>query len=163
MFCWSCRRASATSVIGPFIVIGVGLAVPVYEPGPAPVQPLKTYCTRGAGAGGGHWIVTVAPEANQPGTGGTVPTGALMSRKYSVVYWAIRTVSAAPTVIARLGVVVASDHCRNTYLTPGPAGSVAGATTVCISVTGHRYANGTAVGGFASTVRVPTRGLRSKM
>src|SRR2546422_9546345 len=123
MFCWSCRRASATSVIGPFIVIGVGLAVPVYEPGPAPVQPLKTYCTRGAGAGGGHWIVTVGPEANQPGRGDTVPTGGLMAREYSVGHRGIRTVSAAPTVVAWIGFVVTSRHSRNTYRARRPPGS----------------------------------------
>src|SRR3990172_3456135 len=129
-----------------------------------PAQSLNAYRTPGAGGGAFHWTCTLVPAANH-GPGGVkviVPTVVVASRRYSVVYCAIRVTSVAPTVRLREGFVFPSDHWLNARRSQAETGSEIGATTVWDAPVCHNCATGTFVG-VASIASWPWRGLRSKM
>ena len=75
----------AVSLIGPFIVTLVGLLVPVKEPFPVPLQPVKLQLAFGVAE-----IVTFWPLLYQPLAGPTVPPApAVIVKKYCVVKFAV--------------------------------------------------------------------------
>jgi hypothetical protein len=78
----------AVSVMGPFSVIEVLFAAPVYEPVPVPVHPVKVPPLAGVAE-----IATVCPARNQLLDGVTVPPApAFMVRKYSVSKFAVKVI-----------------------------------------------------------------------
>ena len=109
------RVKFAVSAIGPFIVTLAGLAVPVYDPVPEPVQLLNTYPPVAEAL-----ICTDCPLLYHPLEGLTVPPrSAFIVNKYCVVKFAVYVVG-EPGVVIVCDIAPPSLQLLHTYCTPVP-------------------------------------------